>query len=113
MEQIVYQYSTKREGDLVNGLAVFLALLLWNLRTTSHKISQLTPLPSTSPIFAPSSNAAHSKQGIQNTVDDAVFMQDNAPIHKAGIVEECFDNMNYQVDDHPAYSPDRNLLEHV
>lgn len=52
-------------------------------------------------------------QRIEATLGDAVFMQDNAPIHKVGIVEEWFDKMGFQVDEHPAYSPDLNPIDHV
>lgn len=52
-------------------------------------------------------------QRIRKTLGDAVFMQDNAPLHKASIVEGWFDNINYQVDDHPAYLPNLNPIEQV
>lgn len=40
-------------------------------------------------------------------------MQDNAPIHKAGIMEEWLEFMHIQVAEHPVYPPDLNANEHV
>jgi transposase len=50
---------------------------------------------------------------VNDTLGDAVFQQDNAPIHKAKIVMEWFEQQNIQVDDHPPYSPDLNPIEHI
>jgi len=44
---------------------------------------------------------------------DIGFQQDNAPVHKAYVVMDWFEDMNIQVEDHPPYSPDLNPIEHV
>ena len=41
------------------------------------------------------------------------FMQDNAPIHKAGIVKNWFAEQGISLEDWPPYSPDLNPIEHV
>jgi transposase len=50
---------------------------------------------------------------VSNTIGDARFMQDNAPIHKAKIVTEWFEENNIEVEVHSSYSPDLNPIEHV
>lgn len=52
-------------------------------------------------------------QRVHNTLRDAVFMQINAPIHKAAIAEEWLDTLNFQVDEHSTYSSNLNPIEHV
>ena len=52
-------------------------------------------------------------QRINDTIGNAVFQQDNAPVHTASIVTEWFAQHNIQVDKHPPYSPDLNPIEHV
>ena len=51
-------------------------------------------------------------QRVNGTIGDAVFQQDNAPVHTA-LVTEWFEQQNIQVDEHPPYSPDLNPIEHV
>ena len=55
----------------------------------------------------PSGRAAH-----YNTIGDAVFQQDHAPVHTASVTE-WFEQHNIQIDKHPPYSPDLNPIEHV
>lgn len=43
----------------------------------------------------------------------ARFQQDNAPVHKAEIIEKFFKKHKVVVDQHPPYSPDLNPIEHV
>src|SRR5579859_2298991 len=51
---------------------------------------------------------------IADTLDvDTIFMQDNAPIHKAGIVKDWLREQDFTVMDWPPYSPDLNPIEHV
>ena len=45
-------------------------------------------------------------QRINDTIGDAVFQQDNPPVHTASVVTEWFEQLNIQVDEHPPYSPD-------
>ena len=52
-------------------------------------------------------------QRINDTISDAVFQQDNAPVHTASVVTEWFEQYNIQVDEHPPYSPDLNPIEHA
>ena len=52
-------------------------------------------------------------QRVNDTTDDAVFQQDNAPVHTASVVTEWSEQQNIQVDEHPPYSPDLNPIEHV
>ena len=52
-------------------------------------------------------------QRINDTIGDAVFQQDNAPVHTASVVTEWFERYNIQVNEHPPYSPDLNPIEHV
>ena len=52
-------------------------------------------------------------QRINDTIGDAVFRQDNAPVHTASIVTEWFERYNIQVDEHPPYSLGLNPIEHV
>jgi transposase len=42
-----------------------------------------------------------------------IFMQDNAPIHKAKAVKEWFAAQEVEVMDWPPYSPDLNPIEHI
>src|SRR5947207_12314812 len=44
---------------------------------------------------------------------DTIFIQDNAPIHKAGIVKNWLREQDFTVMDWPPYSPDLNPIEHV
>ena len=52
-------------------------------------------------------------QRVNDSICDAVFQQDNAPVHTASAVTECFEQQNIQVDEHPSYSPDLNPIKHV
>ena len=52
-------------------------------------------------------------QRINDTIGDAVFQQDNAPVHTTSVVTEWFERYNIQVDERPPYSPDLNPIEHV
>ena len=52
-------------------------------------------------------------QGINDTISDAVFQQDNVPVHTALAVTERFEQHNIQADEHPPYSPELNPIEHV
>lgn len=47
------------------------------------------------------------------TFGNAIFMQDNAPIHKSIIVQEWLEWTEYEVDDHLPYSSDLNPIKHV
>ncbi|GFW86824.1 transposable element Tcb1 transposase [Trichonephila clavipes] len=42
-----------------------------------------------------------------------LFMNDNACLHRANIVDECLQSEDITRMDWPAYSPDLNLIEHV
>ena len=44
---------------------------------------------------------------------DSIFMQDNAPIHKARIIREWFLEQGIEVMDWPPYSPDLNPIENL
>ena len=52
-------------------------------------------------------------QRINDTISDAVFQQDNAPVHTASVVTEWFEQHNIQVDEHPLYLPGLNPIEHA
>ena len=52
-------------------------------------------------------------QRINDTIGDAVFQQDNSPVHTASVVTEWFEQYNIQVDKYPPYSLDLNPIEHV
>jgi transposase len=45
--------------------------------------------------------------------EDLIFMQDNAPIHKAHKVRDWFREQGIRVTDWPPYSPDLNPIEHL
>ena len=51
-------------------------------------------------------------QRINDTIGDAVFQQDDAPVHTVSVTE-WFEQQNIQVDENPPYSPDLNPTEHV
>ena len=51
-------------------------------------------------------------QRINDTIGDAVFQQDNSPVHTESVVTERFEQHNIQVNEHPPYSPDLNPIEH-
>jgi len=46
-------------------------------------------------------------------MQDILFQQDNAPVHKAYSVMDWLERNSIEVVDHPPYSPDLNLIEHV
>ncbi|GFW30546.1 transposable element Tcb1 transposase [Trichonephila clavipes] len=46
-------------------------------------------------------------------VAEFLFMDDNARLHGANIVDECLQSENITRMDLPAYSPDLNPIEHV
>ena len=50
-------------------------------------------------------------QGINYTIGDAVFQQDNAPVLTASVTE-CLEH-NIRADEHPPDSPDLNPIEHA
>ena len=51
---------------------------------------------------------------IADTLDaDTIFMQDNAPIHKAEIVVNWLQKQEFMVMDWPLYSLDLNSIEHT
>ena len=52
-------------------------------------------------------------QRINDTIGDAVFQQDNAPVLLHQFATEWFEQHNIQVDERPPYSPDLNPIEHV
>ena len=43
----------------------------------------------------------------------SIFMQDNAPVHKARIVQEWFRDIGIELVDWPPYSPDLNPIENL
>ena len=49
----------------------------------------------------------------QHDIHDAVFQQDNAPIHKAHIVRNYFRVQQFEVMHWPASSPDMNPIKHI
>jgi transposase len=46
-------------------------------------------------------------------LEDILFQQDNAPVHKAYSVMEWFERNSIELVEHPPYSPDLNPIEHV
>ncbi|GFT21314.1 transposable element Tc3 transposase [Trichonephila clavipes] len=42
-----------------------------------------------------------------------LFMDDNARLHRANIVDECLQSEDITLMDWPAYSPDLNRIDHV
>lgn len=52
-------------------------------------------------------------QQVYNTIEDPVFQQDNAPVHKAKTVIAWFEENNIDLEDHPLVSPDLNPIEYV
>ena len=44
---------------------------------------------------------------------DSIFMQDNAPIHKAHAVTKWLEEMGIEVVDWPPYSPDLNPIKNL
>ena len=49
----------------------------------------------------------------KNGIFDAIFQQDNAPIHKAHITMEFLHQQGFVVMDFPPNSPDMNPIEHL
>ena len=43
-------------------------------------------------------------QRANDTIGDALFQQDSAPVHTASVVTEWFEQQNIQVDEHPLLS---------
>jgi len=50
---------------------------------------------------------------VHHTLGDPILQQVNAPVHKATVVMDFFENYNIQVEDWPLYSPDLNPIEYV
>ena len=46
-------------------------------------------------------------------LEDILFQQDNAPVHKAYSVMDWFERNCIELVEHPPYSPDLNPIEHV
>ena len=46
-------------------------------------------------------------------LEDILFQQDNAPVHKAYSVMNWFQRNFIEVEEHPPYSPDLNPIEHA
>jgi len=46
-------------------------------------------------------------------MQDILFQQDNAPVHKADNVIDWLDRHSIEVVEHPPYSPDLNTIEHA
>jgi DDE superfamily endonuclease len=44
---------------------------------------------------------------------DSIFMQDNAPIHKAHMIRDWLEEMGIDVMEWPPYSPDLNPIENL
>ena len=95
------------KGNIINGME----LLLWkNQETTSsssQKECQCQCLRMLHRYLLP------IVYKIYNTIEDPVFQQDNALIHKAGSVMQFFEKHNIDLLTHPPYSPDLNPIEHV
>ena len=52
-------------------------------------------------------------QMISSGMQDILFQQDNAPVHKAYSVMDWFERNCIELVEHPPYSPDSNPIEHV
>jgi len=46
-------------------------------------------------------------------LEDILFQQDKAPVHKAYNVMDWLERHSIEVVDHPPYSPDLNPIEHL
>ena len=46
-------------------------------------------------------------------LEDILFHQDNAPVHKACSIMDWFERNSIELVEHPPYSPDLNSIEHV
>jgi transposase len=54
------------------------------------------------------------KDQLPSLMDDAdIFMHDNAPVHKARIIQELLQDLGIEVMDWPPYSPDLNPIENL
>ena len=97
-------HSTEKKGQrgFCDGLGLFLGeksrdfLSLWCEICECKGVPQAAGVP-VLPVM----------QCVNDTIGEAVFQQDNAPVHTASVVTECFEQQNIQVDEHPPYSPDR------
>lgn len=50
---------------------------------------------------------------LMNGVEDAIFQQDNAPVHTAHVVRDWLADQEFQVMNWPPYSPDLNPIENL
>jgi transposase len=50
---------------------------------------------------------------VHDTRGDSIFLQDNAPVHKAAVVMDFFEKYNMHVEDRPPYLSDLIPIEHV
>ena len=55
----------------------------------------------------------HQMNSFGMQLEDILFQQDNAPVHKAYSVMALFERHDVGLEEHPPYSPDLNPIEHV
>lgn len=99
----------QRPRHQAHDLGVLLGLQQGHHGTPHRQVSQLSGLcqpPRELPAPSPGEGRKHHQR-------PPVFMQDNAPIHRARTVMDWFEENNVEVMEWPPYSPDLNPIEHV
>ena len=91
----------KGQRGVGDGMGLLLEGKSWDFLSLCCEIGECKSVPQVAEYLA-----LPVVQRINDTIGNAVFQQDNAPVHTESVVTEWFEQHNIQVDEHPPYSPD-------
>ena len=101
-------HRRKRQRGFCDGLGLFLGEESRDFLSRCCEIGECKGIPQVAEYLV-----LPVMQRINDTIGDAVFQRDNAPVHTASAFTEWFEQCNIKVDKPPPYSPDLNPIEHV